>query len=53
MSFELSPGPSPMDRLETAIGRMVQKHGFARLDSAEALASLPAGLRACSQSFEQ
>lgn len=46
MSFELSPGPSPMDRLETAIGRMVQKHGFTALESAEALASLPAGLSA-------
>jgi hydrogenase-1 operon protein HyaE len=44
MSLELKPGPTSLDRLETAIGRMVQKHGFARLDSAKT--AFPAGLTA-------
>lgn len=28
MSLELKAGPTSLERLETAIGRMVQKHGF-------------------------
>lgn len=31
MTLQLSPGASSLDRLETAIGRMVQKHGFLRV----------------------
>jgi len=34
MSLQLAPGPTSLDRLETAIGRMLQKHGFLRVDSA-------------------
>lgn len=44
MSLELKPGPTSLERLETAIGRMVQKHGFVRL-TADATA-FPAGLTA-------
>ncbi|MEY2631528.1 MAG: hypothetical protein RIR00_182, partial [Pseudomonadota bacterium] len=36
--------PSPLDRLETALSRMQQKHGFQRLDSSEP--AFPAGLTA-------
>ncbi len=31
MSLELKAGPTSLERLETAIGRMVQKHGFSRV----------------------
>lgn len=31
MSLQLAPGPTSLDRLETAIGRLQQKHGFQRL----------------------
>jgi hydrogenase-1 operon protein HyaE len=31
MSLQLSPGVTSLERLETAIGRMQQKHGFQRL----------------------
>jgi hydrogenase-1 operon protein HyaE len=34
MTLELAPGPTSLDRLETAIGRMQQKHGFQRVDRA-------------------
>lgn len=34
MSLQLAPGATSLDRLETAIGRMLQKHGFRRIDSA-------------------
>lgn len=42
MSLQLAPGPTSLDRLETAIGRMTQKHGFQRL--AGEIAEFPAGL---------
>ena len=32
MSIEFAPGPTSLDRLETALNRMVQKHGFIRVD---------------------
>lgn len=32
MTLELAPGPTSLDRLETAIGRMQQKHHFQRVD---------------------
>jgi hydrogenase-1 operon protein HyaE len=44
MSLELKPGPTSLDRLETAIGRMQQKHGFTRVDTATP--AFPAGLTA-------
>lgn len=28
MSLQLKAGPTSLEKLETAIGRMVQKHGF-------------------------
>ena len=31
MSLELKAGPTSLERLETAIGRMEQKHGFSRV----------------------
>lgn len=31
MSLQLSPGATSLERLETAIGRMQQKHGFQRV----------------------
>lgn len=31
MSLQLSPGATSLERLETAIGRMLQKHGFVRI----------------------
>ena len=34
MTFELKPGATSLDRLETALGRMVQKHAFIRVDPA-------------------
>ena len=42
MSLTLAPGPSSLDRLESAIGRLQQKHGFRRVD--RDTASFPAGL---------
>lgn len=33
MSLQLVAGPTSLEKLETAIGRMQQKHGFCRLDS--------------------
>lgn len=44
MSFELKAGPTSLERLETALGRMTQKNGFERLASADA--PCPAGLSA-------
>lgn len=44
MSFELKAGPTSLERLETAIGRMTQKNGFERLAAADA--PCPAGLTA-------
>lgn len=35
MSLELKPGPTSLERLETALSRIVQKHGFTRLLSAD------------------
>lgn len=32
MSLTLAAGPTSLERLETAIGRMVQKHAFQRVD---------------------
>lgn len=37
MSQTLAAGPTSLDRLETAIARMVQKHGFVRVDRDDAL----------------
>lgn len=42
MSLEFAPGPTSLDRLETAIGRLQQKHGFQRVR--DAAAGFPAGL---------
>ena len=42
MSLELAPGATSLDRLETAINRMQQKHGFLRVDRSNA--EFPAGL---------
>jgi hydrogenase-1 operon protein HyaE len=42
MSLNLAPGPTALDRLETAIGRLQQKHGFCRV--ADSAADFPAGL---------
>lgn len=42
MNLELKPGPTSLDRLETALGRMQQKHGFSRVADAEA--PFPEGL---------
>lgn len=41
MNLNLTAGPTALERLETAIGRMEQKHGFTRV---AADASLPANL---------
>ena len=53
MSLELKAGPTSLERLETAIGRMEQKHGFSRVHRALKEVSLgdssdvfPAGLTA-------
>lgn len=35
MSLELKPGPTSLERLETALSRIVQKHGFTRLLGAD------------------
>jgi hydrogenase-1 operon protein HyaE len=42
MSLHLAPGPTALDRLETAIGRLQQKHGFARV--ADGASDFPSGL---------
>lgn len=42
MSLELKAGPTSLERLETAIGRMVQKHGFVAVDREQP--DFPAGL---------
>lgn len=42
MSLEFAPGPTSIDRLETAIGRLQQKHGFQRVSDADS--AWPAGL---------
>lgn len=42
MSLELKPGPTSLDRLETAIARMLQKHGFMPVDAGTTV--FPAGL---------
>lgn len=42
MSLQLAPGPTSLDRLETAIGRLQQKHGFQRI--ADDDQKFPAGL---------
>lgn len=44
MSFELKAGPTSLERLETAIARMQQKHGFVRVSADQAV--FPAGLAA-------
>jgi len=42
MSLELKAGPTSLERLETAIARMQQKHGFVRLTADQP--DFPAGL---------
>lgn len=42
MSLQLAPGPTSLDRLETAIGRLQQKHGFQRIGFDDQ--AFPAGL---------
>lgn len=42
MSLQLAPGPTSLDRLETAIGRLQQKHGFQRV--ADSDQAFPDGL---------
>lgn len=44
MSLTLTAGPSSLDRLDTAIGRLVQKHAFSRVDREPP--EFPAGLTA-------
>jgi len=44
MSLQLAPGATSLDRLETAISRMTQKHGFFRVDRSSP--EFPAGLTA-------
>lgn len=44
MSPQLSPGVTSLERLETAIGRMLQKHGFLRVEAGQD--DYPAGLSA-------
>lgn len=44
MSLELKAGPTSLDRLETALARMQQKHGFSRVDRENP--QFPAGLAA-------
>lgn len=44
MSFELKAGPTSLERLETALARMVQKNGFVRL--ADSGTDFPSGLSA-------
>lgn len=41
MTLQLAPGPTSLDRLETAIGRMQQKHHFQRVDRSIEGGSLP------------
>ncbi|MBS1158448.1 MAG: Hydrogenase expression HyaE [Proteobacteria bacterium] len=44
MSLQLSPGATSLERLETAIGRMLQKHAFQRVEAGQS--DYPAGLTA-------
>lgn len=44
MSLDLKAGPTSLERLETAISRMLQKHGFFRVDRSNP--EFPAGLTA-------
>lgn len=44
MSLELKAGPTSLERLETAIGRLLQKHGFFPVDRGNP--EFPAGLTA-------
>lgn len=44
MSLELKAGPTSLERLETALARMQQKHGFSRVDRENP--QFPAGLAA-------
>jgi len=44
MSFELKAGPTSLERLETALGRMQQKHAFYRVDRKDP--EFPTGLTA-------
>ncbi len=44
MSLELKAGPTSLERLETAIGRMEQKHGFSRVHRGSD--AFPSGLAA-------
>lgn len=44
MSLELKAGPTSLERLETALGRMQQKHAFYRVDRKNP--EFPAGLTA-------
>jgi hydrogenase-1 operon protein HyaE len=44
MSLQLAPGATSLERLETAISRMLQKHGFLRVEPGQT--AYPAGLAA-------
>ncbi len=44
MTLQLAPGLTSLDRLDTSISRMVQKHGFQRVDRSNL--DFPAGLTA-------
>lgn len=50
MSLQLVAGPTSLEKLETAIGRMVQKHGFfqisANFPADRSIPAFPAGLTA-------
>jgi hydrogenase-1 operon protein HyaE len=42
INLNLTAGPTPLEKLETAISRMLQKHGFFRVDRSDS--EFPAGL---------
>ena len=44
MTLQLSSGPTSLERLETAIARMIKKHGFIRVERDQA--EFPSGLTA-------
>ena len=44
IELKLAAGPTSLERLETAIGRILQKHGFFRVDRSDP--QFPAGLAA-------
>lgn len=35
IELKLAAGPTSLERLETAIGRILQKHGFFRVDRSD------------------